>query len=192
MWSGLGLDGVKKLGLSKPKDHHYLNGEGCPSEKVLFTEKWKKEYQEVIETFRVLGVEETTIDEMLTTLAAILLLGDTTYKLGANDASEITSDPAKIETAAKHLGCDGVALRKALTTTSTETRGEVCMLRESIAMDSPSSVRLLTRKGTSLDALRRYSLDYCEKPKSRGCCCQSRCGGQGYLPASLWMDYWNL
>ena len=125
MWSGLGLEGTKVLGLSRPQDHAYLRGEGCPADSLLFSGEWKAEYEEVVKTFRVLEVEQETIDAMFRVLAAIILLGDTTFEDGGDDNSVITSDMGKLVTAARHLGCASDQLQKGLITVSSEMRGEV-------------------------------------------------------------------
>jgi myosin heavy subunit len=185
MWSGLGADGVKPLGLGKPKDHHYLNGEGCPSDKLLFSDKWKKEYEEVVGTFRVLGVEQDTIDEMFKVLAAILLLGDSTYKVGRNDEAVLTSDEKKLDTVAQHLGCEEAKLKKALISTSTETRGEV---------SNPGCGCGAARCGRSPVLVCRSvtTLDYREKPQPGSRQREPGCREQGHLPASVWLDHWTL
>jgi myosin-3 len=129
VFCGLGAKKLTELGLSKKcLEYEILKPKGDPAgtdDKWVMGAGNQADYKEMAETLEMLGFPPEDIASMYAVIAAVIILGETTYKNDNNDAAQITSDMGMVEKAAALLKVELEDLKLAMTTSSTETRGEV-------------------------------------------------------------------
>lgn len=144
LFSGLG-NKLKDLGLNrKPAlEYQYLKSKDPANDETkpewIMHEDNVSEYKEVVSTFELLGFDSQDVAGMYNILASCLHMGDVTFEDGGNDDSKITSDGAITAKIASLLSQDDAKLIECLTTSSTETRGEV--IRKLLTKDQANDNR---------------------------------------------------
>jgi myosin-3 len=94
--------------------HNYLRSPGGPTDAEVACPDNVASFNELVSTLSKMGFEDEDVASMLKILSAIILVGDTTFEEGANDAAVITSDLAKLQEAAALLQCDFAQLQASM------------------------------------------------------------------------------
>jgi myosin-3 len=154
VFCGLGAKKLTELGLSKKcLEYEILKPKGDPAgtdDKWVMGAGNQADYKEMAETLEMLGFPPEDIASMYAVIAAVIILGETTYKNDNNDAAQITSDMGMVEKAAALL--------------KVERRRFVLILRRESAhapllLVAPHVVEL--RDGHAVDL---YILEHVERP----------------------------
>lgn len=125
MYSGLNQEGtLAKYGLTVPNKHTYLQGVGAPDDAKVFGQKFLDEWNELMEGMHFVGFEKPKIESMLKACAAILLIGDTSFKPVGDSGVEVVTEAGVMEKACQMIEVDPEALKNALRYTTLYTRGE--------------------------------------------------------------------
>lgn len=138
LFAGLDEERRKQLGLAKPSKHRFLSSSGHPSDERVMSVANRNSYEEVITMLLHMGFSAEETEEMVETLAAILILGDLEFS-GSEDSSKVVSSAATIAKVAEVLGVPEEDLVGALTTSCNEMRGEVIV--RNLSVDAASDSR---------------------------------------------------
>ena len=111
----------QELGLRDPGSYHYLNQGGCLTVEDV---NESKSFQEVAEAMNVIGMSAQEQHDLWRLVAAILVLGNITFRPNQKDAAEV-ADAGVLQHFAGLLGCDVQLCAKVLThrTITTGTAG---------------------------------------------------------------------
>uniref|UniRef100_A0ABM0M8X5 Unconventional myosin-XVI-like n=1 Tax=Saccoglossus kowalevskii TaxID=10224 RepID=A0ABM0M8X5_SACKO len=123
MFAGLSPDEYKKFGIESPRKHRYLSG-SSEKFKSLMTQENRERFGEIRDCLEAIGFSKDDEDNLMTTLSAILHLGDLKFKpCGTTDAAVLVNLDI-LDKVADMLQVPSEELGSALVAEFNVTRGE--------------------------------------------------------------------
>jgi len=120
-FAGLSAEGKEKFQVGDPADHRFISGNPSAIAKIsskLFVDM----RQELVDCMQIVGFNEEEIEDIFHLLAGILFVGDVEF--GGEDTAVLTSSADLLEKMCNRLGVETEAMKEAMLTSVTITRGE--------------------------------------------------------------------
>jgi len=120
-FSGITSANKDKFQVGDPSEYRFINGNSSAMAKIQ-SQLFKDMYKELVDCMTIVGFNEEEVDDIFHALAGILFVGD--IEFGGDEQSNITSAADILERACNQLGVETEAMKEALQTSVTITRGE--------------------------------------------------------------------
>lgn len=121
VYAGLAGGDKEKYQLTNPADHRFINGNPQALAKIN-SPLFKEMNKELLDCMKIVGFSDEDVENILHLLAGVLHIGD--LEFGGDEISAVVSGDDQVEKVCGQLGVELLALKEALTTSTTIVRGE--------------------------------------------------------------------